>query len=319
MDAISVEGVAKSFGAVRAVERSSLRVPAGQVVAVLGPNGAGKSTMIGMMLGLITPDAGRVELFGMAPAEAAARGMVGAMIQQGELVPNLTVREVVGFVRDLYPVPMPLDEVLELAGLTDLARRRTGRLSGGQAQRVRFAMAVAGAPKVLVLDEPTAALDVETRRAFWAAIKRYAAGGRTILFATHHLEEADENADRVVVISRGRIVADDTPAEIKRRAGGRTVRFRLGTQPAAGLERLPEVTAVEIRGDHATLHTADPDMVVASLYSTGLTIKDLEITTPALEDAFLSLTNPGPADREQATSASTGAESGPVELTATEW
>ncbi len=142
------------------------------------------------------------------------------MIQQGDLVPNLTVREVVGFVRGLYPRPMPLDEVLELAGLTDLARRRTGRLSGGQAQQVRFAMAVAGAPEVLVLDEPTAALDVEARRAFWAAIRRYASGGRTVLFATHHLEEADENADRVVVVARGRIVADATPAEIKRRAGG---------------------------------------------------------------------------------------------------
>ncbi|WP_066365611.1 ABC transporter ATP-binding protein [Herbidospora mongoliensis] len=290
MDAISVEGVAKRFGDVRAVEHVSLRVPAGQVVAVLGPNGAGKSTMIGMMLGLVTPDAGRVELLGKAPAEAAAHGLVGAMIQQGELVPNLTVREVVGFVGGLYPDPMPLDDVLELAGLTDLARRRTGRLSGGQVQRVRFAMAVAGAPKVLVLDEPTAALDVETRRAFWTAIRRYAAGGRTILFATHHLEEADENADRVVVLSRGRIVADGTPAEIKRRAGGRTVRFRLGAQPAAGLERLPEVTAVEVSGGFATLHTADPDIVVASLYSTGLTIRDLEITTPALEDAFLSLT-----------------------------
>ncbi|TKK90408.1 ABC transporter ATP-binding protein [Herbidospora galbida] len=295
MDAINVEGVAKRYGPVRAIEHASLRVPAGQVVAVLGPNGAGKSTLIGMMLGLVAPDAGQVELLGQTPAEAAARGLVGAMIQQGELVPNLTVREVVGFVRGLYPESMPLDEVLELAGLTDLARRRTGRLSGGQTQRVRFAMAVAGAPRILVLDEPTAALDVEARRAFWMAIRRYAEGGRTVLFATHHLEEADENADRVVVVSRGRIVADATPAEIKRRAGGRTVRFRLGDQPAVGLEGLPQVTAVEVGGGFVTLHTADPDTVVASLYSTGLTIRDLEITTPALEDAFISLTAGGPA------------------------
>ncbi|WP_061294674.1 ABC transporter ATP-binding protein [Herbidospora cretacea] len=291
MDAINVEGVARSFGTVRAVEGVSLRVPAGQVVAVLGPNGAGKSTLIGMMLGLVTPDGGRVELFGRNPSQAAAEGLVGAMIQQGDLVPNLTVREVVGFVGGLYPRPMPLDEVLELAGLTDLAGRRAGRLSGGQAQRVRFAMAVAGAPEVLVLDEPTAALDVEARRAFWAAIRRYAAGGRTVLFATHHLDEADENADRVVVVARGRIVADATPAEIKQRAGGRTVRFTLGGRPAAGLERLPGVTAVEVTGDVATLRTADPDTVVAALYGAGLTVRDLEITTPALEDAFLSLTS----------------------------
>lgn len=291
MDAINVEGVARSFGTVRAVEGVSLRVPAGQVVAVLGPNGAGKSTLIGMMLGLVKPDGGRVELFGRSPSEAAAGGLVGAMIQRGDLVPNLTVREVVGFVGGLYPRPMPLDEVLELAGLTDLAGRRAGRLSGGQAQRVRFAMAVAGAPEVLVLDEPTAALDVEARRAFWAAIRRYAAGGRTVLFATHHLDEADENADRVVVVARGRIVADATPAEIKRRAGGRTVRFTLGGQAAAGLERLPGVTAVEVTGDVATLRTADPDTVVAALYGTNLAVRDLEITTPALEDAFLSLTS----------------------------
>ncbi|MDP9847870.1 ABC transporter ATP-binding protein [Streptosporangium lutulentum] len=290
MEAISVEGVAKSYGDVRAVESLSLRVPAGQVVAVLGSNGAGKSTTVGMMLGLIKPDAGRVEVFGKTPAEAAAAGFVGAMLQNGELVPNLTVREVVGFVRNLYSDPMPLDEVLKLAGLTDLAKRRTGRLSGGQAQRVRFAMAIAGAPRVLVLDEPTAALDVESRRAFWAGMRAYAAGGRTILFATHYLEEADENADRVVVVARGRIVADGTPAEIKQRAGGRAVRFTLGDQPAAGLERLPEVTAVEVNGEVATLHTADPDTVVAALYGTGLTVRDLEITTPALEDAFLSLT-----------------------------
>ncbi|PZG20943.1 ABC transporter ATP-binding protein [Nonomuraea aridisoli] len=290
MEAISVEGVAKSYGNVRAVESLSLRVPAGQVVAVLGPNGAGKSTTVGMMLGLIEPDAGRVEVFGKTPAEAGAAGFVGAMLQNGELAPNLTVREVVGFVRGLYPDPMPLDEVLELADLTDLAKRRTGRLSGGQAQRVRFAMAIAGAPKVLVLDEPTAALDVESRRTFWAGMRAYAAHGRTILFATHHLEEADENADRVVVVARGRIVADGTPAEIKQRAGGRAVRFTLGGQPAAGLERLPAVTTVEVDGDVATLHTADPDTVVAALYGTGLTVRDLEITTPALEDAFLSLT-----------------------------
>ncbi|MFG2071743.1 ABC transporter ATP-binding protein [Nonomuraea maritima] len=291
MEAISIEGVAKSYGNVRAVESLTLRVPAGQVVAVLGPNGAGKSTTVSMMLGLITPDAGSVEVFGKSPAEAAATGYVGAMLQDGDLVPNLTVREVVGFVRGLYPDPMPLDEVLELAGLTDLAKRRTGRLSGGQAQRVRFAMAIAGAPKILVLDEPTAALDVESRRAFWAGIRAYAADGRTVLFATHHMEEADENADRVVVVARGRIVADGTPAEIKQRAGGRAVRFTLGDQPAAGLERLPAVSAVEVEGEVATLHTADPDTVVAALYGTGLKVRDLEITTPALEDAFLSLTS----------------------------
>ncbi|MGK5553407.1 ABC transporter ATP-binding protein [Actinomadura kijaniata] len=291
MEAISVENVSKNYGDVRAVDSLSLNVPAGQVVALLGPNGAGKSTAVGITLGLVRPDAGRVALFGTAPAEAAARGRVGAMLQDGALVPNLTVREVVGFVRGLYPAPMPLDEVLEIAGLTALAGRRTGALSGGQAQRVRFATAIAGAPGVLVLDEPTAALDVAARRAFWAGIRAYAGEGRTVLFATHRLEEADENADRVVVVARGRIAADGSPAEIKARVGGRAVRFALDDQPAAGLDRLPGVTGLEVRGGVATLRTGDPDGVVARLYRTGLRIRDLEIVTPALEDAFLSLTS----------------------------
>ncbi|WP_067813982.1 ABC transporter ATP-binding protein [Actinomadura kijaniata] len=291
MEAISVENVSKNYGDVRAVDALSLDVPAGQVVALLGPNGAGKSTAVGITLGLVRPDAGRVSLFGAAPAEAAARGRVGAMLQDGALVPNLTVREVVGFVRGLYPAPMPLDEVLEIAGLTALAGRRTGALSGGQAQRVRFATAIAGAPGVLVLDEPTAALDVAARRAFWTGIRAYAGEGRTVLFATHRLEEADENADRVVVVARGRVVADGTPAEIKARVGGRAVRFALGDQPAAGLDRLPGVTGLEVRGGVATLRTGDPDGVVAELYRTGLRVRDLEIVTPALEDAFLSLTS----------------------------
>ncbi|GAA1554450.1 ABC transporter ATP-binding protein [Actinomadura kijaniata] len=286
-----MENVSKNYGDVRAVDALSLEVPAGQVVALLGPNGAGKSTAVGITLGLVRPDAGRVSLFGAPPAEAAARGRVGAMLQDGALVPNLTVREVVGFVRGLYPAPMPLDGVLEIAGLTALAGRRTGALSGGQAQRVRFATAIAGAPGVLVLDEPTAALDVAARRAFWAGIHAYAGEGRTVLFATHRLEEADENADRVVVVARGRVVADGTPAEIKARVGGRAVRFALGDQPAAGLDRLPGVTGLEVRGGVATLRTGDPDGVVAELYRTGLRVRDLEIVTPALEDAFLSLTS----------------------------
>lgn len=205
-------------------------------------------------------------------------------------MPGLTVREVVDFVRGLYPEPMPLDEVLDLANLGRLAKRRADQLSGGQAQRVRFALAVAGAPKLLVLDEPTSAMDVESRRAFWASMRAYAAGGRTILFATHYLEEADENADRIIVLARGRIVADGTAQEIKTAAGGRTVRFTLGDQPTAGLDSLPGVTAVEVRRDTARLTTTDPDATVQALYASGITVRDLEVKGAGLEEAFLSLT-----------------------------
>jgi ABC-2 type transport system ATP-binding protein len=212
------------------------------------------------------------------------------MLQDGALVPGLTVREAVEFVRGLYPEPLPLDEVLSLANLTALAKRRADRLSGGQAQRVRFALAIAGAPRLLVLDEPTAAMDVESRRSFWASMRAYADGGRTILFATHYLEEADENADRVIVIARGQVVADGTAQEIKSAVGGRTVRFSIGEQSTAGLDALPGVTGVEVRGESVWLRTTDPDATVRALYASGIEVRDLEVKGADLEEAFLSLT-----------------------------
>ncbi|MFB9832073.1 ABC transporter ATP-binding protein [Actinoallomurus acaciae] len=290
MNAITFTGVSKSYGAVRAVETLDLEIAAGQAVALLGPNGAGKSTSINMLLGLARPTAGTVGVFGRTPDEAVRAGWIGAMPQDGALVPGLAVREIVEFVRGLYPEPMPLDEVLSLANLTSLAKRRADQLSGGQAQRVRFAIAIAGAPRLLVLDEPTAAMDVESRRSFWASMRAYAAGGRTILFATHYLEEADENADRVIVINHGQVVADGTAQEIKSVAGGRTVRFTIGDQPTAGLDTLPGVTGIEVRGGSVRLRTTDPDATVRALYASGLEVRDLEVRGADLEEAFLSLT-----------------------------
>ncbi|WP_371778969.1 ABC transporter ATP-binding protein [Streptosporangium subroseum] len=291
MKAIAFTDVSKSYGNVLAVDGLDLAVEAGQTVALLGPNGAGKSTSINMLLGLLRPTRGRIEILGRLPEEAVARGEIGAMTQSGELIPELTVGELVDFVRRLYPSPLGLDEILKTADLTDLVRRRAAKLSGGQAQRVRFALAIAGAPKLLVLDEPTAAMDVESRLRFWAGMRDYAAGGRTVLFATHYLEEADEHSDRVIVISGGRIVADGTAAQIKAGAGGHTVRFILDDQPATGLDALPGVSAVEISAGTATLRTADPDATVAALYrGTSLEVRELRITGADLEDAFLALT-----------------------------
>lgn len=290
MNAITFTGISKSYAMVRAVESMDLEIGSGQAVALLGPNGAGKSTAIGMLLGLVKPSSGAVSLFGQAPDGAVRAGHVGAMLQDGALVPGMTVREVVEFVRGLYPEPMPLEEVLELANLTGLVKRRADQLSGGQAQRVRFALAVAGAPRLLVLDEPTSAMDVESRRSFWAGMRAYAAAGRTILFATHYLEEADENADRIIVMAHGRVVADGSAQEIKSRAGGRTVRFTIGDQPTAGLNTLPGVTELEVRGGTAQLRTTDTDATVQALYASGVAVRDLEVKGADLEDAFLSLT-----------------------------
>jgi ABC-2 type transport system ATP-binding protein len=290
MNAIVFTNVSKSYGQVAAVRSLDLGIEAGRTVALLGPNGAGKSTSIALLLGLTKPDAGQVRVAGREPAAAVAAGLVGAMLQDGALVPGLTVRELVGFVRNLYPEPLGLDEALRIAGLTGLARRRADRLSGGQTQRVRFAIAIAGAPRLLVLDEPTAAMDVESRRVFWSSMRAYAAHGRTVLFATHYLEEADENADRVVVLARGQIVGDGTAAEIKARAGGGMVRFTIDGQSAAGLDRLPGVTGVEIHGPTALLRTTDADATAQALYRSGRRVRDLEVRTADLESAFLDLT-----------------------------
>ena len=285
---------AKSYGAVRAVDGLDLRLDRGTSVALLGPNGAGKSTTIAMLLGLVPPDAGTVEVLGTAPQRAVRDGRIGAMPQSGRLIGGVTVRELLGFVRRTYAarargrtVP-PLAETMEIAHITDLAGRRADRLSGGQAQRVRFAIAVAGAPELLVLDEPTTGLDIETRRELWASVRSYAELGRTILFSTHYLEEADEHADRIVVIDRGRVIADGTSEAIKRRVPGRTVGFDLDGSVAA-LDGLPGVVGSEVRGDRVRLHTTDSDVTVLALAEAGM-VRNLEVTGAGLEEAFLALT-----------------------------
>ncbi|MFF1421134.1 ATP-binding cassette domain-containing protein [Streptomyces sp. NPDC058280] len=307
--AVSFTGVAKSFGAVRAVDGIGLDIPRGETVALLGRNGAGKSTTIGLLLGLDEPDAGTVRLFGGPPSRAVAAGRVGAMLQDGRPIRRVMVRELVAFVASTFPDPLPVAEALGLAGLTDVADRRIDKLSGGQLQRVRFAVALAGGPELIVLDEPTAALDVEARRSFWGSMRAYAERGNTVLFSTHYLEEADTNADRIVVIDHGRIVADGTSELIKGSVGGHLVSFDLpddlagepaepAGQPAgqgAGLgteERLgllPGVISVEIRGRRARLRTDDSDATVVAL--AGLdAIRRLEVAPATLEDAFLALT-----------------------------
>ena len=207
-----MRGLVKTFrssaGPVRAVRGVDIDIAPGETVALLGPNGAGKSTTIDMLLGLSAPDAGDVLVFGMTPSEAVRRGAIGGMLQTGAVIGELTVRELVATMASLYPAPLDVDETLELAGIADLGRRMTNRLSGGQTQRVRFAVAMVSNPDLLVLDEPTVAMDVEGRVQFWQTMRRFVAGGKTVLFATHYLEEADANADRIILMARGEVVAD---------------------------------------------------------------------------------------------------------------
>lgn len=287
--AVSFTGAVKTFGAVRALQGVDLEISQGETVALLGRNGAGKSTAISLLLGLNEPDEGTVRVFGAPPEQSVRAGRIGAMLQEGRAVPRVTVRELVAFVAGRYPDPMPVAHALELAGITELAGRRVDRLSGGQTQRVRFAVALAGNPSVIVLDEPTAALDVEARHAFWASMRSYARLGHTVLFSTHHLEEADAHADRILVIDQGRIVADGTGEQLKRSVGGSLVAFDLAEQGTEGLELLPGVRSVEVRGERARLRTDDPDATVVALAELGA-IRRLEVAPASLDDAFLALT-----------------------------
>ncbi|MDF1604200.1 ABC transporter ATP-binding protein [Nocardioides sp. YIM 152315] len=287
--AVRLSGVTKTFGDVPAVRGIDLTLEQGEIVAFLGPNGAGKTTTIDMVLGLSQPTTGSAQVLGLAPREAIARGLVSAVMQTGGLLKDLTVRETVEYTASLFADTRPVDEVLADAGITAIADRRVAKCSGGEQQRLRFAMALLSDPALLLLDEPTTGMDVEGRRAFWSAIRRDADRGRTVLFATHYLEEADQYADRIVLISHGRIVADGTGAEIKALASGRTVRATLPAADTDALAALAGVTGVEVRGDTVLVHTRDSDSIARHLL-TRTAARDLEITAHGLEDAFISLT-----------------------------
>ena len=287
--AVLAAGLAKSYGSTVALAGLDLHVAAGETVALLGPNGAGKSTTVGLLLGLLSADRGQVRVYGRPPSQAVADGLVGAMLQDAGLMPGVRVGELLAMVRGLYPRPLPLDDLVSLADLGSVLRRPAGRLSGGQAQRVRFAAAIAGDPQLLVLDEPTAAMDVQARRNFWTQIRRFAGRGRTVLFATHYLQEADDAADRVVVIAGGRKIADGPPAAIKARFGDRQVRFTLEAGSPALLATLPGVHAVDHDHARVTLRSTDTDATVSSLVSSTLRWSGLEVGGPDLETSFLRL------------------------------
>jgi ABC-2 type transport system ATP-binding protein len=285
---LQLDALTKSYGDVRAVHDLSLEVGPGEVVALLGPNGAGKSTTIDMMLGLIRPDSGTVSLFGGSPRQACLDGRVGAMLQSGGLLQDVTVRELLELLRHLYPQALPLDELVERAGIGDILTRKSTRLSGGQTQRVRFACALVPDPDLLVLDEPTAAMDVETRHAFWASMHEWTAQGRTLLFATHYLQEADQVADRVVVLRAGTVVADGSAVEVKALSGGRTI--TVVVPGATGLADLPGVLKAEALGDRWTLVCRDSDSALRALLTAFPRARDVEVTVAGLEHAFRSLT-----------------------------
>jgi ABC-2 type transport system ATP-binding protein len=307
LPAISIARLTKQFGDVHAVRGIDLEIEQGEIVAFLGPNGAGKTTTIDMMLGLSRPTGGTVDVLGLRPRQAIARGLVSAVMQTGGLLKDLTVRETLAYTASLFADTQPVDDVLAHAGITGLADRKVGKCSGGEQQRLRFAMALLSDPALLLLDEPTTGMDVEGRRSFWSAIRADAEKGRTVLFATHYLEEADQYADRIVLMRKGRIVADGTGAQIKSLAAGRTVRATMDDPDHQALARLDGVESVEIRGDTVLLHGRDTDTLARHLLN-HTDAHDLEITSRSIEDAFLSLTGDHEDDTDHTNDGNTTSE-----------
>lgn len=288
---VSFEKVNKSYGSVRAVTDLSLTLHPGETVALLGPNGAGKSSTLDLLLGLRPADTGSIKLFGTTPQQAVTGGRVGAMLQSGGLMEEVKVRELVRLACALHPKPYPVDQVLSRAGITQIADRMVGKLSGGQEQRVRFALATAGANDLIVLDEPTTGMDVTSRQSFWATMREQTQQGRTVLFATHYLEEADAIADRVIVLHRGRLLADGTAAEIKAKAGARRISFDLeGAVDERALRGLPFLSAFSLSGRTVRLQSHDADATVHALYGLGVYPRNLEVAGLGLEQAFVAIT-----------------------------
>jgi len=278
------------YGSIEALSDVTFDLEAGQVTALLGPNGAGKTTIVRLLAGLTRPTKGRAVLFGGDPQSVESRRRLGVMLQVARVPETLTVSEHITLFSSYYPSPLPLRTVLRLAGLESVADRRYGKLSGGQQQRALFGLAVCGNPGLLFLDEPTVGMDVESRRQFWSTIRELAASGRSILLTTHYLEEADALATRIVVLNRGRVIADGTPATIKQQAAGRQIRCRTRLSEAA-LALLPGVQRAALdAGGYATLMAADSDRALRALVVADESAADIEIRSAGLEEAFLALT-----------------------------
>ena len=295
--AVVFDKVSKHYGEVKAVNELSLEIPQGQTIAFLGPNGAGKSTSIDMLLGLKKPTQGTVRVLGKSPRQAVTDGDVGAMLQSGGLMTEVTVREFLTLITKLHPRPIPVEDLLKRANVADIADRKVDKLSGGQSQRVRFAVSIAGDNRLIVLDEPTTGMDVENRQIFWTAMKAEAARGKTILFATHYLEEADQIADQVIVINKGRLLVQGTAATIKSQAGFQHISFRLEGVSQEFLLGLPGVKSIDVSNGLVRIQTSASDDTLYAVLDAGHRPTQIEVGALGLEQAFIAITE---HDNEQA-------------------
>lgn len=284
----SLEGVSKAYANHRAVDDFDFALEAGSVTALLGPNGAGKSTVAGLITGRLMADAGKVRLVGLDPRHQLARARMGIMLQAGGLPETLTVAEAIDLHAGYYARRLPTHVVLEQAGLTELAKRRCDLLSGGEARKVQFALAIAGAPDLLVLDEPTTGFDPESRRAMWHVVRTKADAGAAVLLATHHMDEAEALADRIVVIADGRILADGPPAAIKAQVAATVLKLRT-RMPMERFRALPGVVKIETLGADLAILTTTPRATLEAAFTADPALTDFEVTGASLEDALANL------------------------------
>jgi ABC-2 type transport system ATP-binding protein len=292
-----LQGVSKNYGEVKALRDVDLAIHAGELVALLGPNGAGKTTAVKLLLGLARPAAGTVSVFGGNPVHPQVRMRIGAMLQVARVPETLRVREHIDLFSSYYPRPFPIARTLAAAGLEEISNRLFGELSGGQRQRVLFALAICGDPDLLFLDEPTAGLDVEARHILWEEIRKLVGRGKTVLLTTHYLQEADELADRVVVINQGAVVAEGTPAQIKAQTAGKKIRCvsRLSLEL---VRTLPGVVEVHQDREALEIHAAAAEPVIRELLTRDPALSGLEVTSAGLEEAFLALTQSKSSEQE---------------------
>ncbi|KRG65546.1 ABC transporter ATPase [Stenotrophomonas humi] len=287
----SLRGVYKRYGTLTALDGVDMDLHAGQVLALLGPNGAGKTTAIGLLLGLLRADAGQVRLFGNDPQQLPARRGIGVMLQDAQLPETLTVQELLRLIASYYPTPRALAETAALAGVEDLLRRPYGKLSGGQQRRVQFAIAICGRPRLLFLDEPTVGLDLAARRRLWTSVRTLVGEGCAVVLTTHYLEEAEQLADRICVMLRGRIVSDGSVDALRARVLVRAVRCQ-SQLDVMQVERWPGVRQALREGAHLHLACDQVEAVVRRLLEADPALSALEVKPAGLEEAFCDLTNP---------------------------
>jgi ABC-2 type transport system ATP-binding protein len=287
---VELTNVTKRYGDVEAVRDVSFQIEAGEIVAMLGPNGAGKTTSINLMLGLRNPTSGTARLFGLDPKDLKARSRIGVMLQESGVPGMLRVTEIVDLFRSYYPAPLPAAEAIAMAGLEEKARSLVKDLSGGQHQRLYLALAVCGNPDTLFLDEPTVGMDVEGRRRFLEEVAALAARGRTVVLTTHYLEEADQLAQRVIVINQGRVIADASPAAIKSQVAGKRITFTTPSPPdESQFDGLPLNSKV-VDDHRVRLLTSEPEQVLRELFRRGVELHELEVAGADLEEAFIAMT-----------------------------